>query len=135
MAKCPICGAPMESEKCEYCGYVEKPQPQPVAYGNKELSRDRQVEQTVQQQQIVITNQYMVSPGVIPGVSRKQRWVALFLCIFLGEFGVHRFYVGRVGSGILYLFTFGLFGIGWLVDIIQIAVGVFKDEFDLPLKN
>ena len=60
---------------------------------------------------------------------------ALLLCIFLGEFGIHRFYVGKIGTGILYLFTLGLFGVGWIVDIILIAAGAFRDEFDLPLKD
>lgn len=53
---------------------------------------------------------------------------ALLLCIFLGGLGVHRFYVGKVGTGILYLFTGGLFGIGTLVDIIKIAIGKFTDK-------
>ena len=60
---------------------------------------------------------------------------ALLLCIFLGEFGIHRFYVGKIGTGLLYLFTLGLFGIGWLIDVILIVAGVFRDEFGLPLKD
>lgn len=46
----------------------------------------------------------------------KNKWVAFLLCLFLGFFGGHKFYEGRVGLGILYLFTAGLFGIGWLID-------------------
>lgn len=48
----------------------------------------------------------------------KNKWVSLLLCIFFGWLGVHKFYEGKVFMGILYLFTIGLFGIGWLVDII-----------------
>ena len=48
----------------------------------------------------------------------KQKWVALLLCIFLGMFGVHKFYEGKIVMGVLYLLTVGLFGIGWLIDII-----------------
>lgn len=40
--------------------------------------------------------------------------------IFLGYLGAHRFYEGKVILGIIYLFTFGLFGIGWFIDIIRI---------------
>lgn len=50
----------------------------------------------------------------------RNKWVALCLCIFLGFLGGHKFYDGKVGMGILYLFTFGLFGIGILVDLIGI---------------
>lgn len=47
---------------------------------------------------------------------KKSKWTALLLCWFLGEFGAHKFYEGKTGMGVLYLFTFGLFGIGILVD-------------------
>lgn len=50
----------------------------------------------------------------------KNKWVAFLLCFFLGGIGAHKFYEGRVGMGILYLFTAGLFGIGWLIDIIAL---------------
>lgn len=50
----------------------------------------------------------------------KNKWVAFCLCLFLGVFGAHKFYEGKVGMGVLYLFTLGLFGIGWLVDLIMI---------------
>lgn len=48
----------------------------------------------------------------------KSKWVAFFLCLFLGVLGIHKFYEGRVLLGILYLCTAGLFGIGVIVDLI-----------------
>lgn len=62
------------------------------------------------------------------GGSGGKSWLAaLLLCIFLGALGIHRFYVGKIGTGILWLLTGGVFGIGWLVDLILIAVGSFRD--------
>lgn len=50
----------------------------------------------------------------------KNKWVAFFLCLFFGFLGVHRFYEGKIGTGILYLLTLGLCGIGVIVDLIKI---------------
>jgi len=52
----------------------------------------------------------------------KSQIVALILCILLGLIGVHRFYLGYTGLGLLYLLTFGLFGIGWLIDLILLII-------------
>jgi len=64
----------------------------------------------------------------------RSRFVALFLCIFLGVLGVHRFYVGKVGTGVLYFFTGGLFALGWIIDIIRIVSGEFLDVNGRPLR-
>ena len=48
----------------------------------------------------------------------KNKWVSIFLCLFLGVLGVHKFYERRILLGLLYLFTGGLFGIGVVVDLI-----------------
>ena len=56
------------------------------------------------------------------GESGKSQIVALLLCIFLGGLGIHRFYLGYTGMGLLYLFTVGLFGIGWLIDTILLII-------------
>lgn len=66
--------------------------------------------------------------------SDKSKSVALVLCILFGFLGFHQFYVGKIGMGLLYLFTAGLFGIGWLIDIFAIASGSFKDNNGAPLK-
>lgn len=58
----------------------------------------------------------------------------ILLCFFLGAFGVHRFYVGKIGTGLLMLFTLGGLGIWTLVDFVMIVVGSFKDKQGLPIK-
>jgi TM2 domain-containing membrane protein YozV len=61
-------------------------------------------------------------------LSEKGFVPALLLCFFLGSFGIHRFYVGKIGTGILMLLTLGGLGIWTLIDFIMIAVGSFRDK-------
>lgn len=48
----------------------------------------------------------------------KNKWIAFILCFFLGYFGAHKFYEGKILMGFLYLFTAGFIGFGWLIDCI-----------------
>lgn len=68
-------------------------------------------------------------------VSPKSRLAAALLAWFLGVLGIHRFYVGKVGTGILMLVTLGGLGIWALIDFIVILVGSFKDKEDRRLIN
>ncbi|MDE0959605.1 MAG: TM2 domain-containing protein [Planctomycetota bacterium] len=67
--------------------------------------------------------------------SDKDFVPTVLLCIFLGYLGVHRFYVGKVGTGLLMLFTLGGFGIWAFIDLILIVTGGFTDSEGLPIKN
>lgn len=67
--------------------------------------------------------------------SPKSRLVAALLAWFLGVLGIHRFYVGKVGTGILMIITLGGFGIWVLIDFIVILVGSFKDKEERVLSN
>jgi TM2 domain-containing membrane protein YozV len=67
--------------------------------------------------------------------SEKGFVPTLLLCFFLGTFGIHRFYVGKIGTGILQVLTLGGLGIWTLVDFIRIAIGSFKDSQGLVITN
>lgn len=119
---CKECGALQEGFKfCKYCGEaIEKDCVVCPKCG-------KQVEQIQSEQASVVINNS--NNNVNTNVNRgggygreKNKWVAVLLCFFLGGFGAHKFYEGKVGMGILYLFTVGLFGIGWFIDFIALLL-------------
>ena len=67
--------------------------------------------------------------------SDKNFVTAILLCFFLGVLGVHRFYAGKTGTGLLQLFTFGGLGVWVLIDFIMIVTGKFTDKQGLPIKS
>lgn len=105
---CPTCG-------CQVAPLRQEQMPMQQVPGQPFQVMQVQQTQPMQPVQVIVNN-------VVPNQgSPKDKLTALLLCIFLGEMGVHRFYEGRIGTGILWLFTFGLFGLGWLYDVIRIA--------------
>ena len=59
----------------------------------------------------------------------QKSWVvALVLCLFLGMLGAHRFYAGKIGTGVAQILTFGGLGLWVLIDLIMILVGKFTDK-------
>lgn len=119
MPRCSSCGAPIEGFQCPYCGT------------HNQTENNSAKNQTIN---VVINNGSAGVTKTEPKDSEKNKIVAFFLCLFFGIVGVHYFYVGKVGMGILYLFTAGLFGIGWVVDIFRTICGTFKDDKELYLK-
>lgn len=105
----------MTKSTCDYCGYKSSVQ--------QSYNQGTGTETSGQ------TNMGMVLNNIPEErKSSKDKVVALLLCIFFGFFGVHRFYVGKIGSGIAYLVTGGAAGIGWIIDIVLICTNRFKDS-------
>lgn len=68
-------------------------------------------------------------------LNQKSKFITFFLCLLYGALGLHRFYTGKVWTGLLYLFTAGLFGIGIFFDIFAILLNTYRDKDGLFLKN
>ncbi|MCL2069840.1 MAG: NINE protein [Treponema sp.] len=110
---CSSCGAIIlkAAEICPKCGVRQHPVPSQMYLGP--------------------TGNASYPPGYVP----KSWVITLVLLIFFGCFGVHRFYVGKIGTGILMLLTLGGFGIWWLIDLIMICVSKFTDKQGYVLKH
>ena len=116
---CPSCGAAAaipegrQQFTCAYCGVTHRLPPRETSAAP------------------LAASQAMSATGV----RGKDQFVTLLLCIFLGSFGVHRFYTGHTVSGVVQLLTFGGFGLWWLADLILIGTGRFRDAKGVPLAS
>lgn len=124
--KCPNCGAPRGAGDrfCAYCGAQFDNAPADRQEVHIHYHQESQPESQVRVEHIYTT---------VEKRSSRSRLAALLLCFFLEVFGAHKFYLGRLGMGILYLFTYGFFGIGWLIDLIVLLVGNPRDKQGSPL--
>lgn len=103
---CKHCGAKIASDAviCTACG-----------------RQVEEVKQNTETPNIVINNANTnTNVNAVLGLKLCKKWVSFFLCLFLGFVGAHKFYEGKAVMGILYIFTGGLFGIGWFIDLITI---------------
>lgn len=161
--QCKGCGVELQAgvRYCPYCG-KEQPQEQVNAnnrgaqhihihthYDGPQYQQQPQVQVNYQQQpqyqqvqyqqpqvQVQYQQQYQPVQYVQPvqQISPKSRTVALLLEFFLGFLGIHRFYMGHAGLGVLYLLTGGVCGIGCLVDFFILLLGTPRDCYGREMK-
>ena len=131
--KCPKCGAENTGSFCSACGYNFSVKEEPAAPQSQINMPPQIIINNTNANANTNTNTNTVASN--GGISSKSKWVAFFLCLFLGWAGAHRFYVGKAGSGILCLFTCGGFMILWLIDFIMILTGSFTDKSGAFLKK
>lgn len=125
MRVCLKCGAVSDGLVCEYCHapFTE----------NEPDTIDTTINYSHDPVPVPITPIPMPEPQSVATppqqeTSDKNWWTALLLCIFVGIFGAHRFYAGKTGTGVIWLFTLGCVGYGWIIDMVLIVLGKFKDD-------
>lgn len=131
--KCPQCGAPADStaSNCKYCGekFNFQPAPEPVYVAPQPAY--------IPQQEVPnngYQNGYQLDPGINPSWPMKSKTVAGLLGIFLGTLGVHKFYMGRIGWGIVYLLFFWTY-IPGIIGFIEGVIYLLQREHNFQVKN
>lgn len=121
--QCQNCGALQDGAKfCKYCGEAVDKDCVVCPKCGKQIGQLK-----MEQPNIVINN---TNTNTNANFNRAggpygrpiNKWVSFVLCLLFGYFGAHKFYEGRAGMGVLYLFTLGLFSIGWIIDIFAILL-------------
>ena len=141
--KCPSCGAEIENGRfCSFCGtqitadmlrekeILNKVGCPSCGSTNVTFNRENQGEVRGENGKQIVHYTvglckdcgytWRADKAAPEGSKPKNKWVALMLCLFLGYFGAHKFYEGKIGMGIVYIFTAGLFLVGIIKDVIEI---------------
>ena len=111
--------------KCVYCGAKEEVIKNSEA---KQFVKDR-----LREKQNVNDEKYRAQLNELKCVRSLfvKQVIALMLCVFAGTMGVHRFFQRKIFTGLLYLFTFGIFGIGWIVDILKLSFKLYDTSVEI----
>lgn len=122
--KCPQCGADLKptertTKYCQHCGQLIDKECVVCPHCGKQVADLKTAAPQAAPQPTIVVNNTNTAVGSGRG-KEINKWIAALLCFFLGGIGAHKFYEGKIGMGILYIFTLGLVGIGVLVDFIVI---------------
>lgn len=128
--KCENCGSRDFTQVdgyyvCDYCGtkYKDDEEKDTTTEQNETAKK---VENFFEQ---LSSEANKASQEIEKNVSNKEHEIIqLILCFFLGGLGAHKFYNKKIGAGILYLFTYGLFGIGWFVDTVKCIIALVNKK-------
>lgn len=142
---CPQCGAPVNvnETECKYCGaalpLTINPQAaptfqQPVSTTNPQAAPifQQPVSATIQQSQS--SSQQLISDGIDPAWPIKSKTAAGVLAILLGGLGIHKFYLGKVGTGIIYLLFCWTY-IPAVIGFIEGIVYLTSNDHNFQVKN
>ena len=136
---CPQCGAPIElgASECKFCGekfvvqqmnqQTQPQQSQQIVYAQATQPQPQVVIQQAQPQQVYVS-------GINPAWPVKNKVVAGVLALFLGGIGVHKFYLGKIGMGILYL-CFCWTGVPAVIGLIEGIIYLCSNDENFQLKN
>lgn len=138
MKNCPNCGTQSDATFCPSCGtmmkgfatsFEEKPLGGEASQPFEEKVMGGDAPQAFAEKPMVsdAPPQPVYAPPAPP--VREKVGVELLLCFFLGYFGVHKFYRGKILLGLLYLFTGGLFGIGYVIDLVVLLFKWLRSLF------
>ena len=122
---CTRCGGPTDgiTENCKYCG-----ERLPVSAAMNRTSVAPVAKPAMQ------TYTYHIDPNVNPSLPLKSKTVAGLLGIFLGGFGIHKFYLGRTRRGIVYLLFFWTY-IPAYIGFIEGLIYLLQNEHNFQVKN
>ena len=117
--KCTQCGAIIQKNadglyKCEYCGSVAISESEPQEYNTSKSYTSNY--ESYSQPTYTSTTKTTTTKEQPKG--SKDKWISVLLCLFGGYLGLHRFYEGKIFTGIVWLCTAGLSGVGIVIDLL-----------------